>query len=255
MTSPAAALERIHAYILEVTRPLCTVMRVGPFDLLLHRKLTVPWASAAVPRLGTTGWTQHLDAVAAAFGSAGRAPRWEFIRELFPGLAKGLASAGFGTPTIEPLLVLDPISSQAPAQISSGITIRPFDPDLDDAEELVELVQTAFDSTADAAALEAFRSSVAAPNVMQLVALSDERPVGSARMTHHLGVAEVTGVAVGKTYRRRGIGSALAQRLTEAAIERGSEIVYLTARDEAAGRIYERLGFARIGCYVEVEGN
>ncbi|HYI45228.1 MAG TPA: GNAT family N-acetyltransferase [Actinomycetota bacterium] len=252
MTSPAAALERIHAYILEVTRPLCTVKQVGSFDLLLHRKLMVPWASAAVPRLGTTDWTQHLDHVAEAFGSAGRSPRWEFIRELFPGLAEDLASAGFGTPTIEPLLALDSISPVDAAQISADVAIRPFDSDLDDAAEVVELVQSAFDSAADAAALEAFRSSVAAPNVVQLIALSEERPVGSGRMTHHRGVAEITGVAVVKTHRRQGIGSALTKLLTRAAIELGSGIVYLTARDEGAGRIYERLGFARIGSYVEV---
>jgi ribosomal protein S18 acetylase RimI-like enzyme len=248
-----ALLERIHAYILGVTRGQSTVVESGPFDLLLHKKLTVPWGSAGVPRLGAQPSATDIARAAKEFVDRDRTPRWEFIAELFPGLAEELADGGFGGPTYEPLLVLDPDSLPAPGSGPEAMTIRTFDVSRDPATEVVDMIQIAFGDAADPAGVEAFLTTVAEPNTTQLVAFIDDRAVASGRLAHHAGVGEITGVAVAEPARRQGIGSALTRELAATGVEAGCEVVYLTARDAAAARIYERLGFVKIGSYVEVE--
>ena len=47
--------------------------------------------------------------------------------------------------------------------------------------------------------------------------------------------------------RGRGIGSAVTARLAEDARESGATLVVLSAADERVARLYERLGFRRVG--------
>ena len=51
------------------------------------------------------------------------------------------------------------------------------------------------------------------------------------------------GVATPPRYRRRGIATALSAAVVGAQFAAGAEAVILTAQDEAAGRMYERIGF------------
>ena len=60
-------------------------------------------------------------------------------------------------------------------------------------------------------------------------------------------VSEITGVGTLPAARRRGIGAAVTGRLVEHARERGAAIVFLSAADEDVARLYERLGFRRVG--------
>ena len=64
---------------------------------------------------------------------------------------------------------------------------------------------------------------------------------------HALGVAEVVGVATLPTARRRGLGGAVTARLATLALERGLGLVFLSAQDDDVARVYERIGFRRIG--------
>ena len=72
-------------------------------------------------------------------------------------------------------------------------------------------------------------------------------PLGAG--SHQLvgAAAEVTGVGTLPSARRRGIGAAVTGRLVQDARERGAEVVYLSAAGDDVARLYERLGFRRIG--------
>ena len=61
------------------------------------------------------------------------------------------------------------------------------------------------------------------------------------------GVAEITGVGVLPTDRRRGLGAAVTALLAADARDRGAEIIFLSASDEAVARVYARIGFREIG--------
>ena len=60
-------------------------------------------------------------------------------------------------------------------------------------------------------------------------------------------VVEVVGVATLPVARRRGLGGAVAAALARAALGAGADTVFLTAQDDAVARVYERVGFRRVG--------
>jgi GNAT superfamily N-acetyltransferase len=60
-------------------------------------------------------------------------------------------------------------------------------------------------------------------------------------------VSEIVGVATLPSARRRGLGALVTARLAQDARERGARTVFLTAGDHDVARMYERLGFERIG--------
>jgi predicted GNAT family acetyltransferase len=69
-------------------------------------------------------------------------------------------------------------------------------------------------------------------------------PVAAADFTVPLdGFTELVGIATLPAYRRRGIASALTAAATETAFARGVRVAFLSAEDEHAGRVYERVGF------------
>ncbi|MCJ7737718.1 MAG: GNAT family N-acetyltransferase, partial [Anaerolineae bacterium] len=57
------------------------------------------------------------------------------------------------------------------------------------------------------------------------------------------GVVEIVGVATLRPFRRRGITTAVVSQAVRDAFAEGAEVACLTAADECAGRVYERLGF------------
>jgi len=61
------------------------------------------------------------------------------------------------------------------------------------------------------------------------------------------GSSEVVGVATLPAFRRRGLATAVTAMLVVDAHERGVDTVFLSADDDDVARIYERVGFPRIG--------
>ena len=61
------------------------------------------------------------------------------------------------------------------------------------------------------------------------------------------GVTELVGIATLHAYRRRGIGGALTVYATQTAFADGASLVFLTAANEGAGRVYQRVGFRPLG--------
>jgi predicted GNAT family acetyltransferase len=57
------------------------------------------------------------------------------------------------------------------------------------------------------------------------------------------GISEIAGIATRPAFRRRGIAAFLTAHALQAAFQQGTKIACLTAADERAGRVYERVGF------------
>ena len=60
-------------------------------------------------------------------------------------------------------------------------------------------------------------------------------------------MAEITGVGVLPSSRRRGLGAAITALLARDALDRDVQTVFLSASDDAVGRVYARIGFREIG--------
>ncbi len=67
-------------------------------------------------------------------------------------------------------------------------------------------------------------------------------------------VTEVTGVAVLPAARRRGVGANLTAALAADARRRGVETVFCSAASQAVARVYQSIGFRRVGtaCIAEL---
>jgi predicted GNAT family acetyltransferase len=57
------------------------------------------------------------------------------------------------------------------------------------------------------------------------------------------GVTELVGITTLGPFRRRGIAASLTAYMTDQALAHGATTVFLTAANEPAGRVYERVGF------------
>jgi predicted GNAT family acetyltransferase len=57
----------------------------------------------------------------------------------------------------------------------------------------------------------------------------------------------VVGVATLPSFRRRGAAAEVVLRLLDDARDRGCTLALLSASDDAVARVYERVGFTRVG--------
>lgn len=82
-----------------------------------------------------------------------------------------------------------------------------------------------------------------------LVAVEDERVVGYVGSQSVPPEADVMNLAVAPEYRRKGIGSALMQALTELLHTNGMESLFLEVRasNDPAIALYQRFGFVQVG--------
>jgi ribosomal protein S18 acetylase RimI-like enzyme len=91
------------------------------------------------------------------------------------------------------------------------------------------------------------RERLRSGRTVMAVALVEGVPVSSGSYQPAGGVAEITGVATLPAFRRRGIAAALTTLLVRDAARRGTNAIFLSADDASVARIYERIGFRRIG--------
>jgi predicted GNAT family acetyltransferase len=77
-----------------------------------------------------------------------------------------------------------------------------------------------------------------------LLGLLEGEPIATGAHTAPLdGFTELVGIATLADYRRRGVAGALVAAMAQAAFRAGVRVAFLSAADERAGRVYERVGF------------
>jgi GNAT superfamily N-acetyltransferase len=255
-------IERIDAFCDAVPRQRARAEAHGPLVLFVP---TGPgWPYYARPRLGS-----RLPVTAADVRSVRARQRellipesFEWIKEATPGMAAAAAKAGLEVQA-HPLLVLgDP----APAPpVPEGITVRLVAPD-DPRLDLIWAVPTvAFghpgtatgeagaaerDKRAadhDAGTIKILRERLQSGQSVLAAAFDEDGPLAAGSYQAADGVAEITGVGVLPSDRRRGVGAAVTAVLAADALASGVGIVFLSATDDAVARVYARLGFREIG--------
>jgi ribosomal protein S18 acetylase RimI-like enzyme len=267
VTPPAAGrrlLARIDAFLDASPLGSAEPVDVGPLRAFLSR---VAWPYYARPRadldLSGSGAVSARDLTAAAdvLRGSGAPVAYEWVQELVPSMESSARESGLDV-TLHPLLVLGAL---VPAATPEGITL-----DLLDADDPVvaaarvvadlgfsasgtavgtvgarerDAVLASRDAAADADSRQRIRSGRA------VIAVARDHSgvvgVGSHQPIHD--VTEIVGVAVLPAYRRRGIAAALTTALAQDAMTRGADVVMLSAGSDAVARVYERVGFTRIG--------
>jgi ribosomal protein S18 acetylase RimI-like enzyme len=225
------------------------VLFFNPYDALRfynYAKLLEPADGDPSPHSGEA-LSAALAEVRAAFVARDRLPRFEFIEEFAPDFGAALTAAGFALedPTVLLVCTRDTFRPASPIPGLEIITLTPDSP----AEDLLarmEVQRRGFgDTSGDSPTLaDAERLRLKLARTGAFLARLDGVPVAAGGFTAPLdGFTELVGIATLEAYRRRGIASALTAQAAQTAFERGVEVAFLTAADERAGRVYQRVGF------------
>jgi ribosomal protein S18 acetylase RimI-like enzyme len=255
-------LERIDAFCDVVPRQRARAEELGP--LVLFVPVGPGWPYYARPRIDGPAPVTVADirVVRARQRELLIPESFEWLEQTAPAMAAAAAGAGLETRR-HPLLVLDGL---APApSVPPRVTVRlvaPGDSDLILAWA-VPGIAFGYPGTGIGEAGVTERDKLAADHDGGTIAMLRERlesgrsalataagPAGPlAAGSYQLadGVAEITGIGVLPSSRRRGLGGAVAHALAADAVACGARVVFLSATDASVARVYQRLGFRQIG--------
>jgi len=222
------------------------VVVAGPFVCTFSESAN-PFLNYAIPDADASPSAEDVAALVEAFGARSRKPRLEYVPSLAPAVAAALGDAGFEVELRTPLMVFrvgDGVA--APDGISLSEVREPAD-----AWEAAGAQFEAYGETEPPSEswVQSMLASVEAGGVLVLARdVATGGGVGAGACTApHESACELTSVGVRERYRRRGIAAAITSRLAHVAKARGVQTVFLMAHGEAEARIYERVGFERIG--------
>ncbi|MCI0397055.1 MAG: GNAT family N-acetyltransferase [Chloroflexi bacterium] len=252
-------IERIQAQLRASAQFLLEAVPVPPFTCFFNPDSLSPFANYAIPDAPAGGdLGQELAAVRATFAARNRRPRFEFLQAFAPDLAASLEAAGFIEENRIQLMLCDRETFR-PALPVPGLTITQVDSTtpLDTWQRLDTVQRRSFgeDATPLVTELEAEQFRNRFGHTPWFLAWLDGQPVCTGcLMVPYDGLIEVAGIGTLATFRRRGIATALTTHAVQLAFDQGLEVVFLTAANAEAGRVYERIGFRPYGLALVYSG-
>ncbi|MCW2721007.1 GNAT family N-acetyltransferase [Pseudonocardia sp.] len=244
-------LELIDDFCDAVPRSRCTATDDGPLRLFVRNGPGWPFYARPVPGGGPV--TQaDVERVRARQRELEVAEAFEWVLAAAPTMADAVAATGLPV-QVCPLLTLD--GDPAPAPLPPGYTVRllgPVDGDLPTAAHAVSRVTSAaFGGRPPAAPSDAdladLRADLAAGATARALVTGPDGPVAAGSAQRAGDVVELTGIGTAIAFRGRGLGAAVTEALARAARDAGAGVVFLAAADDAASRVYQRVGFGRVG--------
>jgi GNAT superfamily N-acetyltransferase len=250
-----ALLERIQAQMRAVARRQYEAVAVSPFTLFFHATDPLPFFNYAIPdgpHAASFDLTAPLARLKSEFHARHRVPRFEFVEACVPALANGLESHGFMLEDRAQLMICPRGEERAApavrgldvATLDAGTRLEEFALFLDVGRQAFGLPSTRPISEEE----EALSLREMLGNGFALLARIEDKPVASA-MIQPAGdrLTELVGVATLEAFRRRGIAGFLSFEAIRKAFADGVSLVFLTAADARAGRVYEAAGFSPAG--------
>lgn len=235
----------LETYYDTVPRASATTHEVGPFTLFVKDHAD-GWDYYARPRLGLDGevTVADVDAVRARQRELGVPEAMEWVHDTTPGLLAAARASGLRVEEC-PLLVLGDVADLR----ADGFTVRVLGPD-DDLDTVHGAVHAGFDGTDEVEpASPGRRPALMREGLLAVAGAYDDRGevIGGGSHGPRGATSEITGIAVLPRARRRGAGAGLAAALAADARARGVHTVFLSAQDDSVARVYERVGFVRVG--------
>lgn len=245
-------IAQLQQYLRESARQRSDAVAVPPFTLFLNPTNSDPYGNYAIPDEPVGGdLAAPLLELRTTARNHGRRPRFEFIEEYAPQLAASLRAAGFVEETRTALMICA-ARDYRPAPVVAGLEVYALadDAPLDDVRAVMEVQRRGFGNdqpvTISDTEAQDFREWLT--GTFFVLARLDGIAVGAGSLTAPIGgIAEVAGIATLAAYRRRGIAAAATDCALRAGFAHGVTLAMLTAADERAGRVYQRVGFQPIG--------
>ena len=244
-----AEINRIQSYLREIARWQYGALLLPPFTLFFHPDDDLKYFNYAIPDRPCGG---DLGGVLAdlrrEFHQRGRLPRFEFFEAFAPELPASLRAAGFHEEERQWSMLCTPVSLRDAPPVP-GLEIVALAPDSSRQDILDFLIaqQEGFNPQENAhpGDEDVQRACQDFSRAHAFLARIKGQSAGAAVFTQPIaGVCEVAGIATRAAFRRRGIATALTAFATRTAFDLGVQTACLTAADERAGRVYERVGFA-----------
>ena len=251
-TTIPTILTVLETYYDAAPRPLATTEEVGPFTLFGERDAD-GWPYYARPRLGSSHTVTAADvaAVRARQREVGVPEALEWVHQTTPSLLAATRETGLTVHEC-PLLVLGdgaPSVSADAGEPGGRVVMLPGDSaDLGPVGAAVHAGFGGVDETEVREPPARHRALIADGLLAQAGAFDDDgEAVGGGGHSPRADTTELLGIAVLPRARRRGFGAAITRALAEDARTRGVGTVFLSAQDDAVARVYERVGFVRVG--------
>jgi GNAT superfamily N-acetyltransferase len=262
-------IRRLETYYDMAPRASAHVEEIGPLTLFVADR---GWPYYARPRLGVDSEVSEADVRGAlARQTELDLPKsLEWVHEVTPSLLTAARKADMQVEEC-PLLVLDKLAVPAPPEDVTVRMLTPDDPDHGAVHAAIEVGFSNAGTERGSASVEE-RDALLAGSTQEPV-LHDHRrslmergllavagafdasgALGGGSHSPRAEVTEITGVAVLPTARRRGVGANLTAALAADARLRGVETIFCSAASQAVARVYESIGFRRVGtaCIAEL---
>lgn len=249
----ADLLRTLETYYDAAPRPSAVAEEVGPFTLFV-RKDPSGWPFYARPRLGldVPFTAADVQRVRVRQREVGAPEALEWVLETTPSVLDAARADGLHVAEC-PLLALpaDPsLLGEVSRRVAQQVTTRVLEADSPDLPAAIGAVGAGFAGTDDVEPGDpGGRVELMRAGLLVTVAAYDERGdiVGGGSHSPRGNTTELAGIAVVPRARRRGAGAAITRALVEDAQRRGLQTVFLSAQDDTVARVYERVGFARVG--------
>ena len=255
-------IRRIDTYCDEQPQERARIEELGPLVLFVPVRSGFPYY--ARPRLGQRAplTADAVRAVRARQRELRLPESFEWIEQSAPDKAAAAKAAGLHVHP-HPMLALGTLAP-APAT-PSAVSVRIVRPDDQDLVQAWAVPGVAFSYPGgesgrpgvadrdklvaghDPAIIDVVRARLRSGRSVLATAAGPDGPLAAGSYQYVDGVAEITGVGVLPDSRRMGLGAAVTHALAAHALARGARIVFLSAADSDAARIYARLGFREIG--------
>lgn len=244
-------LRRIDLFCDEVPRQWASTIDDGPLRLFVRNHPGWPFYARPIPG-GAQVTAQDVERVRIRQRALGVPEAFEWVIGEAPSMADAVRATGLPV-KVCPLLVLDgePMAAAFPSGFSARL-LEPADGDLQAAAHAVLSVAAgAFGAPPPrppvGAALAELRADLAAGVIARALVTGPDGPVAAGSAQRSGDVVELVGIGTAAAARGRGLGGALTSLLARAARAAGAEVVFLAAGDDTATRVYERVGFRRVG--------
>jgi ribosomal protein S18 acetylase RimI-like enzyme len=252
-----AQLARIEHYFDQLPRTEADVEAVGPLNLVISR---TPFHYPARPAVDGARHisVRHLRRLERSCRDHHLPIELEWIAELHPQVESVVAGSGW-TVTSHPLLVVTRDHLVPRLRSQQVRIVDPGEPALLACRAVVEVAFSAsasagtcerdryLDAIDDDLAAYVHRRAREGSTVTGAVVAQDDGVLAGGSY-HRVGtMAEVVGVGTLPAYRRQGLGLDVVSLLCDHAFARGTQEVLLTARNQSVARLYDKVGFVRVG--------
>ncbi len=246
-----AVLRRIDAFCDQVPRRWASTVDVGPLRLFTMDSSGRAFYARPAPGGGPVT-PADVVRVCARQRKLDAPEEFEWVLAAAPSMVEATRSAGLDV-HVCPLLVLDgdPVPGVLPPGYSARL-LGPADGDLPSTAHAVRAVTAAAFGVPSPGALTGselatLRADLAAGTVGRVLVTGPGGPIAAGSAHRSGAVVELVGIGTAAAARGRGLGAAVTALLAAAARDAGAELVFLAAGDDAATRVYERVGVRRVG--------